>query len=144
MERIKESDKRLFGEFAVLYAGFSKDERDRLEGFSKAYSERLRVIFSCPDDGDRVVGDIFKGGDGRCKDEDTDYPRTVIMSGFSEKGLFDFLKGLKGLNIPIHLVAVLTETSKDWRFGDLIKELIRESEEVRKRKAQSLKENQSS
>ncbi|AEA33271.1 DUF3783 domain-containing protein [Hippea maritima] len=144
MERIRETDKRLFGEYAVLYAGFSKQERQRLIEFSRSHSKNLKVLFSCLGDTDRVVEDIFRGDDGRCLDENTDYPKTVIMSGFSEKELLEFLKKFKGLDIPVQLVAVLTETSKDWLFKDLIEELKKESEEIRKRKAQSNHKNQSS
>ncbi len=133
MKEIGETDKKLYGEYGVLYAGFSKEERERLKDFSKSHSQELKAIFACKDDGDALLKEIFKRDDGSCIEEDTDFPKTVIMSGFTEKELLEFLKKLKTLGINYELAAVLTKFSKDWKLKDLVGELIKEREELAKR-----------
>ncbi len=133
MKEIGETDKRLFGEYAVLYAGFSKKERERLKDFSKSHSKELKVVFMCKGDEDLALKEIFKRDDENCVDENTNFPKTVIMSGFTEKELLAFLKKLKALNVNYELAAVLTKISKDWKFKDLVGELIKEKEELAKR-----------
>ena len=113
MKEIGETDKRLFGEYAVLYTGFSKEERERLKDFSKSHSKELKIVFTCKGDEDSPLKEIFKRDDENCFDEDTDFPKTVIMSGFTEKELLAFLKKLKTINVNYELVAVLTKISKD-------------------------------
>ncbi len=132
MKEIGETDKKLYGEYAVLYAGFSEEEREKLKNFSKSHSESLKVVFACKNDGKLLLKEIFKRNDGGCINEDTDLPKTVILSGFTEKKLLEFLKKLKTLGISYELAAVLTRTSKDWKFKDLIGELIKEREEIAK------------
>lgn len=133
MKEIGETDKKLYGEYGVLYAGFSKDERERLKDFSKSHSKELKVVFVCKNDGELPLKDIFKRADGSCIEEDTDFPRTVILSGFKEKELLEFLRKLKALSVPYELAAVLTKFSKDWKLKDLIGELIKEREELARR-----------
>ena len=133
MKEIGETNKKLYGEYAVLYAGFSKDEREKLKDFSKSHSQELKVVFACKDDGDALLKEIFKRNDGSCIEEDAEFPKTVIMSGFTEKKLLEFLKKLKTLGISYELAAVLTKFSKDWKLKDLVGELIKEREELAKR-----------
>ena len=133
MKEIGETDKRLYGEYAVLYVGFSKDEREKLKNFSKSHSEGLKVVFACKDDMDVLLKEVFKRDDGSCFEEDADFPKTVIMSGFTEKELLEFLKELKTLDIKYELAAVLTKFSKDWKLKDLVGELIKEREELARR-----------
>ncbi len=133
MKEIGETDKKLYGEYGVLYAGFSKDEREKLKDFSKSHSKELKVVFACKNDRELLLKDIFKREDGSCIEDDVDFPKTVILSGFKEKELLEFLKKLKSLNIPYELAAVLTKFSKDWKLKDLVGELIKEREELAKR-----------
>jgi len=132
MKEIGETDKKLYGEYAVLFAGFSKDERRKLKDFSKSHSEKLKVVFTCNDDVELPLKEIFTREDAGCIEDDDGFPRTVILSGFTEKELLEFLKKLKALNVPYDLAAVLTKFSKDWKFKDLIGELIKEREELAK------------
>jgi len=133
MKEIGETDRKLYGEYAVLYAGFSKYDREKLKFFSKSHSRKLKVLFACKSDGELPLKDIFKRDDESCIEEDTDFPKTVIMSGFREKELLEFLKKLKDLSVPYELAAVLTKFSKDWKLRDLIAELIKEREEIARR-----------
>ena len=133
MKEIGESNNKLYGEYAVLYAGFSKNEKEKLRDFSKSHSQELKVVFACKDDGELLLKEIFKRQDEGCIEDDSDFPKTVILSGFTEKELLGFLKKLKTLDIDYELAAVLTKFSKDWKFKDLIGELIKEREELTKR-----------
>ncbi len=137
MKEIGETDKKLYGEYAVLYVGFSKDERERLWAFSKSHSQGLKVLFVCDEDGRVPLKDIFQRKDGSCVGESSEFPKTVILSGFKERELLEVLKKLKASGVPYKLAAVLTEFSKDWKLKDLIGELIKEREEFARRSKKS-------
>lgn len=55
-------------------------------------------------------------------------PEIIIFSGITDEELDTFLKEYKSMNIdPIRLKAILTIYNINWTFGELITELIKES-----------------
>ena len=131
MQKIGESDKKLFGEFAIVASGFSKDERKDLMDIANQHSKELKVIFAAEKDGSLKLKELFskEHNYGFLNEE---YPKkAVIMSGFLEKELIDFMKSVKSAGLNPKLWAVLTQTSNDWKLCDLLDELEKEAEAMK-------------
>ncbi len=61
--------------------------------------------------------------------------KIIIVNGFTEEELKEFLSWYrKNENLPKSIFAVVTQHSIEWKLGDLLKELIREDEEMKKLK----------
>ena len=54
----------------------------------------------------------------------------IVMSALSDAEMNAFMDRFRGLGIPRPLFAVVTPTSRNWRFGDLALELGKERREI--------------
>lgn len=61
--------------------------------------------------------------------------KVILLHNFKDSEVKEFLEMLKGNNyLSNSIVAVTTETSLQWKVIDLMEELIREDEEIKKMK----------
>ncbi len=135
MEKIERSDKRLFGEHhAVLAVGLKQEEKEALIEIAQEQLKNLKVIFGSKKDLNLKLKDIFAFEDKHGVDEEFSVPKTLIMSGFRESELLDFMKAIRKRIIEIKLLAVLTPTSNEWKLKELLAELIMEAKAMEKRK----------
>ncbi|TDT67340.1 uncharacterized protein DUF3783 [Hypnocyclicus thermotrophus] len=58
--------------------------------------------------------------------------KAIVFNAVSDKELNEFISKFKLLNLQRPLFAVVTPTSKSWKFIDLITELMKEREEFKK------------
>lgn len=59
--------------------------------------------------------------------------KVILLHNFKDSEVREFLEILKkSENLSKSIVAVTTETSIQWKVGDLMNELIKEDEEIRK------------
>ena len=62
--------------------------------------------------------------------------KVIILNGFKEEELKEFLSWYKkNEKLPKSIFAVVTEHSMEWKVKDLIKELVKEDEEVKRLKS---------
>lgn len=60
--------------------------------------------------------------------------RVILLHNFRDSEVKEFLELLKGSeNLSRSIVAVTTDISLDWKVRDLMDELIKEDEEIKKR-----------
>ncbi len=61
--------------------------------------------------------------------------KVIILNGFTQEELREFLTWYKqNKNLPPSIFAVITEHSIEWKVKDLLEELVKEDEEMKKRK----------
>ncbi len=61
--------------------------------------------------------------------------RVILLHNFSDREVIEFINHYKkNENLPKSIIAVTTTTSLEWRVRDLMDELIKEDEEIKKRK----------
>ncbi len=59
--------------------------------------------------------------------------KIIIINGFSEEELKEFLSWYKqNEKLPKSIFAVVTEHSIEWKVKDLLEELVKEDEEMKK------------
>ncbi len=135
MERIDtNSDKRLFGEYAVLAVGLKPAEQKQFVELATNHSEELKVVFGTKADLNVKLGDILAKEHLHGMGEEFSVPVTIVMSGFKEKEVAQFIQRLRQTNFGIKLLAVLTETSSNWKLKELLAELVKEAMELSRKK----------
>jgi len=61
--------------------------------------------------------------------------RVILLHNFSDSEVIEFINHYKkNENLPKSIIAVTTPTSLEWKVRDLMDELIKEDEEIKKRK----------
>ncbi len=132
MQKIEETDKKLFGDYAVIVSGFNKEEQTKLLELIKKSFNELKIIFVNNKLQDSTLEEIF-AKEHEYGFLDTLYKeKAIIMSGFLEKELIRFMRTVKAEGITPKLWATLTPTSNKWIFRNLIEELDQEAKEIRK------------
>lgn len=60
--------------------------------------------------------------------------KIIIMNGFTREEIREFIDWYKkNKNLPSVIFASVTEHSIEWKLGDLLKELIKEDKEIKRR-----------
>lgn len=116
--------KRLYGERGALVCGYSVQDQDALLAMLERWNfTDLPVVFAGMDDAERPVGEVLKEPAGHGRGRDSLLPRTIVLSGVSEKELNTFMAAWKHLGLPPQNWAALTPTSEAWTVLDLLAEL---------------------
>ncbi len=69
------------------------------------------------------------------ENENVQGTRVILLHNFSDKEVIEFINHYKkNENLPKSIIAVTTPTSLEWKVIDLMEELIKEDEELKKRK----------
>ncbi len=132
MKKIEDSNNKLYGNYAVLFVGFEKDNHDKLIDTVKNYNNSMKILFAKSEDTEKSLKDVFSQENLYGYNNESLSTKAVIMSGFKENEIVSFMKLIRSLGFDKNLWAVLTPTSKDWSLTDLLKELEEESKAMKK------------
>ncbi len=136
MKKLNDTDKKLFGDYALLVSGFEEFEQESILLTSKEHNALLKVVFAKQEDSKSSLQEIFSKDD-KYGYKNTLYPkRALIMSGFLEKEIAEFMKKIYSLRLVSNLWAVLTPTSQNWKLSELLEELEKEDRELKKTRMQ--------
>ncbi|BDU51606.1 DUF3783 domain-containing protein [Haliovirga abyssi] len=136
-ERINdEITERPEGKNCILVYGYNDNEFEKISSYTKKIGidkilkiESQEVTLTLED----LVNEIKNNNDVDKGIEE----KAIIFNAVSDSELHNFVQEFKTLNLNRPLFAAVTETSKKWKFSDLIKELMAEKkafEERRKNK----------
>ncbi|WP_051904317.1 DUF3783 domain-containing protein [Hippea jasoniae] len=134
MEAIKNDDKKLFGDFAVLACGLDEDKHRAFLSVAKDFSGDLKVVFAADGSENKTLSELFKLDDLYGFLKPSLMPKALIMSGFRQNQLLEFIEKVKHALIGFELMAVLTPISVKWKLSDLLNELKKEAEEFKRRR----------
>jgi hypothetical protein len=133
-EKIQNSDERMYGPKGILVCGYAPTEQRFLGLFMDKAGFRDRpIIFPTTEDAGRTLKDLLGLTTGSGMGEPADLPRAVIMSGFTQNEVHRIMSAYRQAGLPAQLWATLTPVSENWILGDLLKELVKEDEFLKKR-----------
>jgi len=134
-KKVGKSRKRMHGPRGILVCGYPASEQSSLlylleeNGFSD-----LPVIFVSVTDLTKTLKELLTSPHRSGLGEDSEMRRAIIMSGFSQKELYELMALYRLAELPPQLWASLTPVSEKWSVTQLLGELAAESEAIKKQK----------
>lgn len=134
-DKIQQSDERMHGPRGILVCGYPASEHRFFALFmDKAGFVDTPVIFPTTDDARRTLKELLGLSTGSGMGQPADYPRAVIMSGFTQNEVHKIMYAYRQAGLPTQLWATLTPVSENWLLADLLKELVKENESLKGRR----------
>lgn len=126
-----ENETRLDEQYCVLVVGYTNEELNILIPFIE--SSNIPEYLIIPKEKFGLSVETLLQGTEEVKEFDgAIVPKALIMSGFTQKEIHNFVQNYKSLSLPMPLFAVVTPTSKKWKLGKLLKELALERAKMSK------------
>ena len=134
-ERIKPSDKPLYGPQKLLLCGFSTVAQSKFKAALKmAGLSNVPKIWVSENQSRIVLSDLLKLPHGEGEGKSSGLSRAVIVSGILEKELLSLMRVCKKTGMKHTLWATLTPTSEFWTIHQLLTELLSEHEAMQGKK----------
>jgi hypothetical protein len=134
-ERIKPSDKPLYGPQKLLLCGFKTAAQSKFKAALKmAGLSKIPKIWVSQKQSHTVLSDLLNLPDNEGEEKSSQLPRAVIVSGILEKELFSLMRVCKKTGMKHTLWATLTPTSENWTIHRLLTELLSEHEAMQRKK----------
>jgi len=132
-EKVTVSEKKLYGPRRLLLCGFDVEAQRKFATVIEAagLADVPRVWVSDAQAGERL-SDLFEQPDGSGAGAPSTLARAIIVGGITEAQLIGFMKICKQTGMRPPLWAVLTPVSEKWPIAELIKELEREREKLKR------------
>jgi hypothetical protein len=133
--KIQESDERMYGPEGILVCGYPPPEHRFFAMFmDKAGFSGRPIIFPTNKDAGNTLRELLGLTAGSGMGEPADFPRAVIMSGFTQNELHRIMYAYRQAGLPAQLWATLTPVSENWLLTDLLDELVKENEALKRKK----------
>jgi hypothetical protein len=134
-EKIKLSDKPLYGPQKLLLCGFSTVAQSKFNAVLKMVGlSTIPKIWVSENQSHTVLSDLLKLPDGEGEGESSQLPRAIIVSGIMEKELISLMRVSKKSGMKNTLWATLTPTSENWTIDQLLVELLSERKAMQRKK----------
>jgi hypothetical protein len=132
--KVKATDDRMYGPRGLVVCGYPPEEHGPLDGFLERFGGAdLPVVFATKEIAAQTLGEILSLPNRSGKGEPSNLRRAMVLSGFTQKELHTLLMGAyRQGGLPDQLWATLTPISENWSLTDLLEELARESEAMKK------------
>ena len=115
----------------VLIGGWNDEELEILNNFLEK-SDIDEIITLTESHSEYVMKDIIQGK-VNIDNENLLSERVIIFDGFNNKEISEFIEKFKRLGLTSPVFAMITKHSIKWKLKDLLKHLIEEREEFKKR-----------
>jgi len=125
----------MYGPRGLLACGYLPGEQSSLlclleqNGFKD-----MPVIFAGDGDSDKTIKELLASEDKAGLGERSEMRKAIIMSGFTQKELYQLMAIYRLSEFPRPFWASLTPISETWTISRLLNELAAESEAMQKRK----------
>jgi Domain of unknown function (DUF3783) len=134
-EKIKPSDKPLYGPQKLLLCGFLTVAQSKFNTVLKMVGlSNVPKIWVSENHSHTVLNDLLKLPDGEGEGESSQLPRAIIVSGIMEKELISLMRVSKKTGMKNTLWATLTPTSENWTIDQLLAELLSERKAMQRKK----------
>jgi hypothetical protein len=131
--KVENTDEKMYGPRALMVCGYPPGEHSAVAGFvSRLIGPDMPVIFASDDMVHQRLGEILSMAAGTGMGTGSALSRGMILSGFTMKELHMLMAAYKEARLPRQLWATLTPVSEKWCLTDLMDELIKESEALKK------------
>ncbi|MGC9366609.1 MAG: DUF3783 domain-containing protein [bacterium] len=134
-KKVSKSAEKMFGPEKVLFAGFDVDQQNIInQAMSKSRFKHYSWVFVGNLKINSSLDELLKMDSGHGLNESSDMSSAVILSGFTENDLHQFMTFFKKFNFPPNLWAVVTPTSIHWTCRKLLEELSAEDRAMKNKK----------
>ena len=134
-QKIQESDETMYGPKGILVCGYPPPEHCFFALFmDKAGFSDRPIIFPTNEDAGRTLKELLCLTTGSGTGEPADFPRAVIMSGFTQNEVHRIMHAYRQAGLPAQLWATLTPISENWLLAELLNELVKENQLIKERK----------
>lgn len=132
-QKIKKTNKRMYGPEKLLVCGYVSDEHSRfLDFLDKLGLGSVPVLFISDDDAGTTLRELLKRDGGSGMGTDSGMKRALIMSGFTQNNLHLLISAYREAGLPQQLWATLTPVSEGWTIGFLLQELEKEAQSIKR------------
>lgn len=133
-QKVGDSEQRLYGPRKILLCGYSQEDRHRFQAMLRdAGLSDIELLVAAGTALRQTVKALFEQPVSRAFQKRPAMPRAAIMGGITEKELHTILNAYRQNGLAGQFWATLTPTSENWRLGELLSELRKENEALRKR-----------
>lgn len=133
-QKVGNSEQRLYGPRKILLCGYSQEDRLRFHDMLRDSGlSDIELLVADDTTLNQTVRALFEQPISRAPQKGPAMPRAAIMGGITEKELHTVLNAYRQTGLPGQFWATLTPVSENWRLGDLLSELQKENEALRKR-----------
>ncbi|WP_171011302.1 DUF3783 domain-containing protein [Haloimpatiens lingqiaonensis] len=115
---------------SILAYGFSDEENEFLNSLCSEESLRFKIIKNTM--ANMKVKDILDGLMIEVYDREMPEEKTILFNNIEDFKLEELIGKIRANKNLVCILAVVTETSREWTFKELLKELLREREWYRK------------
>ena len=134
-EKIKSSDKQLYGPHKLLLCGFSTGAQSKFDAVLEMVGlSNVPKIWVSENQSHTLLSDLLELPDGEGEGESSQLPRAIIVSGILEKELISLMRVCKKTGMKNTLWATLTPTSENWTIQQLLAELLSERKAMQRKK----------
>ncbi|MGD9365866.1 MAG: DUF3783 domain-containing protein [Desulfobacteraceae bacterium] len=134
-EKIRNSDRRLYGPRKLLLTGFAAGVQTNFKTvLQKLGFSDVALVWATEDQLETIIDDLVQLPDGSGNGRTSSLPRAVIVGGITEKELQSLISGCRKAGMKQALWATLTPTSVTWRLQQLLSELAAEHAALSRKK----------
>jgi len=132
-KKVGQTENYLYGPRKILLCGYSADEINHFQNILKeAQLSDIALIVANTESLAYELKDLFSQADKSRFSKDSVMQRATILAGITEKELHDILNTYRSSSLPRQFWATLTPVSENWTLQELLEELKKENEAIRK------------
>lgn len=132
-EKVGQSEERMYGPKGVLVCGYPPSEHKFFMLFmDKAGFNDRPVIFVRTEDASKSLKALLSLPTAWGAEEPSSLARALIMSGFTKNELHKIMSAYRWAELPHQLWATMTPVSENWTVGQLLEELQKEEEALKR------------
>jgi hypothetical protein len=133
--RVEPSEERMYGPRGVVVCGYPPGEHAPLiELLERICGKDLTVRFAGEEAAGETLSDLLTHPHRRGEGPESGLSRALVLSGLTQKELHTLMAAYRQSGLPAQLWAVLTPTTEGWPLRQLLAELAREADAMRKRR----------
>jgi hypothetical protein len=134
-QKVGKSQEKMYGPRRLLVCGYPPEDHTSFLSFltTLGFSD-LPVIFATEEDRQVPVGTLFNREDREGFGQTSEMHRAVVLSGFTHSDLHKLIAGYRQCQLPDQLWATLTPISEKWPLANLLEELSKEAQAMRRLK----------
>ena len=137
-QKLDKPEERMYGARKLLVCGYKADEHETYLDFLKRIGfEELPVVFVVDEQQEMTLSDIIEEPHGSGTGKDSGLKRAAILCGFTQEEIHRILSAHRSASMPPQLWATLTPVSEKWTISQLLNELQKEANEIKKRQGRS-------
>lgn len=130
--RVEATDEPMHGTRAMLVCGHTELEQHAIQLLlNQMELSDLPVVFVGDEDKDRTLSDLALRPHGSGLGAESSMERAIILSGITQRELYEIMPAYRSLELARPLWAVMTPTSAQWPVHVLIAELGAERQALR-------------